>query len=481
MGICYNAVTIWKKVCMMKTKDDLLHGPIWKGLLVFALPILLGQIFQQFYNVADAWTVGKYLPGPQYAAVTSTGSLVFLLVGFFGGIAVGAGSVIARYYGANDAEKLRKTIHTTVLFGLFAGLLLTVIGVCFTPTILRWMSAPKDSIQYSIEYFRFYFLGGIAISMYNLSMGILRAVGDSKHPLYYLILSSLINIALDLLFIGVFGWGVWAAALATTISQFVSCFLCLFRLFRCKEIYQLRPKELRVDRSRLKEIIRYGLPSGIQNSVIAFANVIVQKNINSFDTVAQSGCGTYAKLEGFAFLPITCFTMALTTFVSQNLGAKQYDRVKKGANFGIFCAMIMAELIGVILLVFAKPLVEIFIHNDPEAVKIGVQQSQIESMFFCFLAFSHCIAAILRGAGKPIVPMAIMLAVWCVLRVAYISILVPIVQAPWVIFSAYPLTWTISSIIYLIFYLKSDWLHGFEKNDQNETFLSKWFKKKKNP
>ena len=447
----------------MRQKDSLLQGPIWKGLILFALPILLGQIFQQLYNTADAWIVGKYLPGAPYAAVTSTGSLAFLLIGFFGGIAVGAGSVIARYYGAQNTEQLRKTIHTTVIFGFLAGIVLTVIGVGFTPTILRWMSAPEDSIRYSIEYFRFYFLGGIAIAMYNLCMGILRAVGDSRHPLYYLIISSLINIALDFLFMGIFGWGVWSAAFATTISQFVSCVLCLFRLFRCKEVYQLSFKELQVDTGRLKEIIHYGLPSGFQNSVIAFANVIVQTNINSFGSVAQSGCGTYAKLEGFAFLPITCFTMALTTFVSQNLGAKQYDRAKKGANFGILCAVIMAEIIGVILIVFARPLMQSFIHDDPKALQIGVQQARVESLFFCFLAYSHCIAAILRGAGKPVVPMLIMLATWCALRVAYISILVPIVEKKCVILSAYPLTWTISSIIYLVFYLKSDWIHGFEK------------------
>ncbi len=450
----------------MKQKDSLLEGPIWKGLLLFAMPILLGQIFQQLYNTADAWIVGKYLPGAPYAAVTSTGSLVFLLIGFFGGISVGAGSVIARYYGAKDIDKLRKTIHTTVLFGLLSGVLLTVIGVCFTPTILRWMSAPEDSIQYSIEYFRFYFLGGIAISMYNLGMGILRAVGDSKHPLYYLIVSSLINIVLDFLFMGVLGWGVWSAAFATTVSQFVSCILCLIRLFRCKDVYQLKFKELRVDKVHLKEIIHYGLPSGFQNSVIAFANVIVQTNINSFGSVAQSACGTYAKLEGFAFLPITCFTMALTTFVSQNLGARQYDRTKKGTKFGIICAVVMAEIVGVIMILFARELMELFIQDNPEAVKIGIQQARVESLFFCFLSFSHCIAAILRGAGKPIMPMLVMLATWCALRVAYISIFVPIIGKPWVIFSAYPLTWTISSIIYLFFYLKSDWLHGFEKRDK---------------
>lgn len=197
----------------MKKKDTLLEGPIWKGLLLFAMPILIGQVFQQLYNTADAWIVGKFLPGAPYAAVTSTGSLVFLLVGFFGGISVGAGSVISRYYGANDIEKLRKTIHTTILFGLFSGIVLTVVGVTMTPTILEWMDAPEDSIEYSIEYFRYYFLGGIAISMYNLCMGILRAVGDSKHPLYYLVISSLVNVALDFLFMGCFEWGVWSAAL----------------------------------------------------------------------------------------------------------------------------------------------------------------------------------------------------------------------------------------------------------------------------
>ena len=450
----------------MKEKDNLLQGPIWKGLLLFALPILLGQIFQQLYNTADAWIVGKYLPGAPYAAVTSSGSLVFLLVGFFGGIAVGAGAVISRYYGAKDIEKLRKTIHTTVLFGLMAGVLLTVLGILLTPTLLKWMDAPAASLQYSIEYFRFYFLGGIAISMYNLCMGILRAVGDSRHPLYYLILSSLANIVLDFIFMGWFKWGVWSAALATTISQFISMVLCLVRLFRCGDVYQLSMKEMKVDAARLREVIHYGLPSGFQNSVIAFANVIVQTNINSFDTVAQSGCGTYAKLEGFAFLPITCFTMALTTFVSQNLGARQYERTKKGARFGIICAVIMAEIIGLILILCARPLMELFIRNDPAAVEIGVQQARVESLFFCFLAYSHCIAAILRGAGKPVVPMLIMMGTWCVLRVIYISVLVPIVGEPWVIFSAYPLTWTISSIIYLIYYLKSDWLHGFEKADK---------------
>lgn len=201
----------------------------------------------------------------------------------------------------------------------------------------------------------------------------------------------------------------------------------------------------------------------MQNSIIAFANVIVQTNINYFGADTMSGCGTYSKLEGFAFLPITCFTMALTTFVSQNLGAKQFDRAKKGSYFGIVCCVIMAELIGVCLMVFRRPLIELFTSND-KAVLVGMKQAEVESLFFCMLAFSHCIAAVLRGAGKPMVPMFVMLGVWCVLRV----IMVPIVDESWIIFWAYPLTWTVSSVIFAVFYLKSDWLHGFEKKKRKE-------------
>ncbi len=453
---------------MHKQQTSLLQGSIWKGMTAFAVPILLGQIFQQLYNTADALIVGRYLSDSEYAAVTSTGSLVFLLVGFFGGIAVGAGVVIARYFGAKDDTRLSISVHTTVLFGIAAGVFLTVFGMIFTPWMLDVMGTPQEVMPYSVSYFRYYFAGAMAIVLYNLCMGILRAVGDSTHPLYYLIFSSLVNIALDFLFVGVLGWGVWSAALATTISQFVSVILCLFRLFRYKTSYQLRLSRLRMDFPMLREIIRYGLPSGVQNSIIAFANVIVQTNINSFGQDTVAGCGTYAKLEGFAFLPITCFTMALTTFVSQNLGARQYDRAKKGTRFGIVACVIMAELIGVALIVFAKPLMELFTDNA-EAVKIGIRQAQVESLFYCMLSFSHCIAAIMRGAGKPMVPMFVMLGTWCAVRVAYISILVPIVQKSWVIFSAYPLTWTLSSIIFLVFYFCTDWLHAFEKKEKLQT------------
>ena len=451
-------------------KHSLTEGSIWKSMLFFAFPILLGNIFQQLYNTADAFIVGRFLEKNAYAAVSSSGSLIFLLVGFFTGIAVGAGVVIARYYGAKDYDKLHTAIHTTLAFGLAAGIILTVLGMTLTPQLLRLMKTDPQVLPNSVAYFRMYFAGSIAIVLYNMCVGILQAVGDSRHPLYYLILSSLINIGLDLLFVGVFGLGVWSAATATTIAQFISLGLCLYRLCHYDTVYRVQLHKIRFNFPMLRQIVHFGLPSGVQNSIIAFANVIVQSNINAFGADAMAGCGTYSKLEGFAFLPITCFTMALTTFVSQNLGAHQYDRVKRGVRFGILCSVTMAEVIGALIFLFSPALVALF-QNDPPVITIGVKQAHIDAFFYCFLAFSHCIAAIMRGAGKPTVPMFVMLAVWCVLRVSYISIVVPMVGRIEVVFSAYPLTWFTSSVIFLIYFLKSDWLHNYDRLEQKKALL----------
>ncbi len=451
-------------------KHSLTEGSIWKSMLFFAFPILLGNIFQQLYNTADAFIVGRFLEKNAYAAVSSSGSLIFLLVGFFTGIAVGAGVVIARYYGAKDYDKLHTAIHTTLAFGLAAGIILTVLGMTLTPQLLRLMKTDPQVLPNSVAYFRMYFAGSIAIVLYNMCVGILQAVGDSRHPLYYLILSSLINIGMDLLFVGVFGLGVWSAATATTIAQFISLGLCLYRLCHYDTVYRVQLRKIRFNFPMLRQIVHFGLPSGVQNSIIAFANVIVQSNINAFGADAMAGCGTYSKLEGFAFLPITCFTMALTTFVSQNLGAHQYDRVKRGVRFGILCSVTMAEIIGALIFLFSPALVALF-QNDPPVIAIGVKQAHIEAFFYCFLAFSHCIAAIMRGAGKPTVPMFVMLAVWCVLRVSYISIVVPMVGRIEVVFSAYPLTWFTSSVIFLIYFLKSDWLHNYDRLEQKKALL----------
>lgn len=441
----------------------LLNGSIWKGIVSFAIPLFLGNLFQQMYNTADSLIVGNILGSDALAAVSSSGSLIFLLVGFFNGIAVGAGVVISKYFGAKDYENLKKAVHTDVAFGLVAGVLLTVIGMALAPQILVWMGTPEEVLPNSILYFRMYFAGSLAFVMYNIVMGILQAVGDSRHPLYYLIFSSIINVALDLLFVGGFGWGVASAAAATAISQAASALLCFIRLVRTKEVYQVDVREIRFHRTQLRQIIQIGLPSGMQNSIISIANIVVQSNINKFGVMAVAGCGVYSKIEGFAFLPITCFAMSLTTFIGQNLGARQLERAKKGAVFGIFCSMSLAELVGLCVF-FLMPYLAAAFDDSAAVVEIATRQAHVEALFYCLLAFSHCIAGIVRGAGKSTVPMLVMLASWCLIRITYITVTIHFIPKLSVIFWAYPLTWSISSIIFLLYFVKGKWLHGFEEN-----------------
>lgn len=438
-------------------------GNPYRLILEFAIPIFLSQVFQQFYNTADTLIVGKFLGTEALAAVSSSGNLIFLLTSFFIGTAMGAGVVISRYFGARDYEKVSRAVHTTIALGIVCGVFLTVAGVVFTPVLLQWMDTDPDVMPQAVEYFRYYFLGVFAVVEYNNCKSIMNALGDSKRPLYYLIISSLLNIALDLLFIGGFGWGVWAAAVATIISQAVSMILCLVHLCKKGTLYQVELKKLRFDGRMMREIIHYGFPAGIQNSVIGLANVIVQTNINSFGKLATAAYGSYSKIEGFAFLPVNSFTMALTTFIGQNLGAREHERAKKGANFGIWSSVICAELIGVAIYAAAPYLIRMFSDN-PEVIAIGTRQARIEALFFCLLAYSHAIAAVCRGAGKAFVPMFIMLAIWCVLRICYITIVMKVKHDLVYIYWAYPLTWGISSVIYLIYYRCSDWIHGFEKN-----------------
>ena len=431
------------------------------------MPIFLSQLFQQLYNTADSFIVGNYLGKEALAAVNSSGSLIYLLISFFVGASMGAGVVISRYFGAGDLDRVSKAVHTNAVFSLICGVVLSVFGVTMTPHIVRWMGVPEDVLPNSVVYLRYYFIGCVPVVMYNSMKGVMNAVGDSKRPLYYLIVSSVLNVILDWFFVGVLHLGVAWAAIATVISQTVSAILCLWQLTRKGTVYRLTWKKLRMDAQSLKEIVKYGLPTGVQNSVIGFANVLVQTNINSFGSLAMAACGAYSRIEGFVFLPIMSMSMALTSYIGQNLGAKEYERAKQGARFGILTSVTLAEIIGVILFFFGGVFISAFIKDaDPEAVTeiiaIGARQCRVESLFFFLLAFSHSVAGICRGAGKAIVPMLIMLLVWCVIRIIYITVAMSIRHEIILLFAAYPLTWFISSVIYFIYYKKSNWVHGFE-------------------
>lgn len=448
----------------MKSEVNLTEGSIAKNIIKFAIPMFIGNLFQQLYNVADSLVVGNFLGSDALAAVTSTGSLIFLLVGFFNGTAMGAGVIIARFFGAKDHENVKKAIHTDLAFGILCGAIMTLVGVIFAPQILNLMDTPEDVFVQSVLYIRIYFLGSIAVVLYNVCMGIMQAVGDSRHPLYYLIFSSVVNILLDLLFNGVFKLGVEYAALATIISQLLATLMCLWRLTGKSQTYRVELRKIGFDKDLLKQIVGIGLPSGLQNSIISIANVVVQANINAFGSAAMAGCGAYFKIEGFVFLPITCFSMALTTFIGQNLGAKQYDRAKKGAAFGIFCSITLAEVIGILVYFFMPRLILLF-NAEADVVNYGILQAHTESLFYFLLAFSHIVAGIMRGAGKSTVPMFVMLGCWCIFRITYVTIITSIIPTIQVVFWAYPITWSLSSVVFLIYLLKADWIHNFDRQE----------------
>lgn len=446
----------------MKQQGSLTEGPIGRGILGFAIPLFLGQLLQQLYNMADAWVVGNFADNDAFAAVSMATHITFLIIGFFNGIAIGGGVIISRYFGAKNEQGTEQAIHTNFLFGIASSVVSTMVGVLLVPHILVWMRTPDSVMPDALVYFRIYFMGVSTVIMYNICMAIMRALGDSLHPLYYLIFSSVVNVVLDLIFVAVFHWGVGGAAIATVISQGLSAVLCIIRMCRTEGYTGLSFGKLHFHRQIMSQVIRQGLPSGVQNSVISIGNLVVQANINSFGAYAISGHGAYTKIEGLVFLPIMSMSMALPTFISQNLGAGEYDRAKKGAAFGIISGMVMAELVGLLLYFGCGQALKIFV-DTPEAISFGRIHGQTVTMFFFLLAFSHCAAGVMRGCGKSMIPMVVMLLSWCGIRIVYVTLVLRVVNEFRMISWAYPLTWTISSAAFVIALWKSDWVRGFEE------------------
>ena len=440
---------------------DLTPGSIWKCMVSFAIPVFIGHLFQQLYNTADSIIVGNFVGKEALAAVSSSGNLIFMMTGFFMGLCMGAGVIISRYLGARDFEKMQKTIHTAVAFALCCGATLSVLGLWLAPKLLVLMKTPENVLPLSITYFRIFFFGSFFSLTYNVCAGILQAVGDSKSPLKFLIIASITNIILDLVFVGVFHWGVAGAAAATVISQMLSAVMGFRKLVKSEGYYKLHLNKIRFDLSRLKEILHQGIPSGINNSIISIANVVVQSNINAFGDTAMAGCGSYSKIEGFIFIPIMSFAMAITTFIGQNLGAGNHERALKGSRFGILAAVVSAEILGVILWLTCPWVIPLF-NDDPAVVAIGVNQMRTESLFFFTLAFAHAVSAVMRGAGRAKMPMYTMLLCWCIIRVTYITVAVKFFPVIETVYWAYPLTWFLRCIIFAFYYFKGNWLHTFD-------------------
>ncbi|MBS7328152.1 MAG: MATE family efflux transporter [Oxalobacter sp.] len=431
----------------------LTEGSIPKQMLLFALPMFISSLFQQLYNAVDSLIVGNILGDQELASVASGGSLIFLMTGFVFGISAGAGVVIARYFGAQDKERLHKAVHTTVAIGIVCGIFLTAFGFFFTPWLLELMATPDDVMPHSVLYFRIYSLGCITVVLYNFGACILQSIGDSRSPMIFLIVSAVSNVILDLVFIWGLGGGVSSAALATVLSQGLSAFLVfskLIRLGRQGHEYGVSIRSIRIDFPMLKNVITQGIPSGIQNSVTSISHIVVQGNINLFGAMAMAGCGTHMKIEGFAFLSIMCFSMALATFVSQNLGANKPERVMGGIKFGLTCSIISAQIVGVILFFGAPFFIGLFSAN-PEVIYYGSSQLKIAALFAFVLAIDHCSIGILRGFGRPIIAMGIVLAIWCLFRIVFITGMLHFIHDIFVIFWTFPLTWSMTAVLFVYF------------------------------
>ncbi len=427
----------------------LTEGSFRRRIIGFAVPIFIGYLFQQLYNTADSLIVGNYLGENALAAVSSNGAFIYLFVGFFMGFATGAGVVIARHIGAGDAHHTSLAVHTTVAMGLVFSAIVSVGGVLITPSVLRWMGTPPEVFTESSKYLKIYFAGGTGLVMYNILVGILQASGDSRHPLIYLIVSSLVNVALDVLFVAGFKMGVEGAAYATIISQFLSMVLVAVRLMRSDSAIRVDVRRIRFDGESLRFIVRNGLPTALQACVIDLSNLLIQSYINSFGGLAMAGIGASTKVEGFAFLPVTAFQMSLTTFVSQNMGAKQYDRVRQGIRFGLTCAIAIIELLGAVLFLLAPQIVGLF-NRNPEVVAFGVGRARVCALFYCLVGFSHVASAVMRGLGKPVTPMVIMLTCWCAVRILVLFTLGQALHDIRLAYWIYPFTWALSSVVYAV-------------------------------
>lgn len=441
----------------MKKTTIMTEGSIWKKLLMYSIPLILGNLFQQLYNTVDSIIVGNYIGSEALAAVGSSGSIINLLIGFCVGASAGAGVVIAQFFGAQDKEGVRKAVHTTLAIAIAAGVVMTVVGILLVPFLLRAMGTPEEVFGQAVTYLQVYF-GGIFFSViYNMSAGILNAVGNSRRSLIYLMIAAVSNIFLDLLLVVVLKMGIVGAALATDISQLLSCIFILLFLTRSQEIYRVCLREIRFYERMPSKIIKIGLPTGIQHVVISFSNVLVQSSVNSFGAAAMAGFAAYIKIDGFNILPVMSFSTAATTFTGQNIGAGKYDRVKRGMYVSLTMGIIYTIATGILLLIFAPQVIGVFTDNQ-EVVTYGVYIMKFFCPFYWSLAILHVLSGTIRGTGHTLEPMLVILFSLCVFRVIWITAALSIAHQFSYVMVVYPLSWMVGMILILLYAWKGRWM-----------------------
>jgi len=435
---------------------DMTTGPIVKLLVLFALPLLLGNLFQQLYNTVDSLVVGNFVGTEALAAVGSTTSIINTVVRFFNGVSIGAGVIISRYYGAHDDEKLSLSVATTLAFTLLCSIFFTAFGVAAAPRLLKLMSTPDDVMGPASLYLKIYFSGVAGLLVYNMGSAVLRAVGDTTRPLWFLCFSSVMNICLDLLFVIVFQMGIAGVAYATIISQFVSAVLVFLVILRDKETFHFNFKDLTINGPMVKQILIIGFPAGLQQSLTAFSNVYVQSYVNSFGSSCMAGWSCYTKIDQFIFLPIQSMGQAATTFVSQNVGAKNLKRAKKGTIQGLFMAALVTFSTAALLWTFAPFMVSLF-NREPDVVYHGVFFIRLCVFFTVFCCLNQVLSGALRGIGDSKTPMFIMLFSFVLFRQVYLYAATSISRNLYTVGMGYPIGWIMCSVLICLYYFFSGW------------------------
>lgn len=435
------------------SKNQITEGVIWKQLLFFFFPILLGTLFQQLYNTADTVVVGRFVGTKALAAVGgSTGQIVNLVVNFFVGLASGATVIIARYYGARDRIKLNNALHTAIALSIVGGIVTAVAGILLTPFLLQMMNTPADVIEGSTTYLRIYFAGIIFVFVYNIGSGILRAVGDSKRPLYFLIVCCFLNIFLDILFVVYLKLGVKGAAFATVISQAVSALLVILSLTKSVDIYRLRPNKIRFYKSLLIAIVTIGLPAGLQSVMYGISNIIIQISLNSLGTETVAAHTAFAKIDAIYWMISGAFSVSIITFIGQNYGARKFDRMKKSIKVCLFMDLIASLLLTTVMMVAGPYLLRLFT-SDQEVIEIGMQIIHIIAPSYALFIFIEILSSSLRGMGNVVIPMLMTCGGVCVLRILWIFLFVRTHLSVTTILMSYPISWGFTAVLFIIYFM----------------------------
>lgn len=426
------------------------EGSIFKNLLFFATPLILGNLLQQMYNAVDSIIVGNYVGSNALAAVGAGASLIYLLIAFSLGASVGAGVIVSQYLGAKEKEGVHKAVHTAMTISIILGLILTAGGILFSRKLLVMMNTPAEILDDAACYLRIYSCGLIFNVVYNMAAGILNAAGNSRRSLMYLAAAAVVNIFMDLLLIAGLKIGVAGAAIATNFSQAISCILALWFLFRVPADYRISLKSLRIHKAMALRIIQIGLPTGIQNMVISFSNILIQASINQYGATAVAGFSAYLKIDGFNILPVLSFSMAITTFIGQNYGAGKYDRMKKGMWVTLLMGIVYTVLTGILLLTFSGQIMRLF-SEDVGVIAYGQTAMRYFCPFYWILAILHSLAGTVRGTGKSIPPMVVLLVSLCLFRIVWIQLVLPYYTSIEGIFILYPVSWLVGAVLMILY------------------------------